>query len=408
LSQNTPKRKAFARHGRLAVQSRKSAFWGLFVKVAAVLVGASVAIAGLSVADIVGTIQSNGIALLDSNGNAVNAVTAADLKGPINMLIVGSDTRQGQGGGFGHEASNLADVIILLHISADRKNAVAISFPRDTMVPFPACPASGQFPGSGAASYQQINASYAYGGPGCTLLVVQQLVGVNIPYLATINFKGVIEMSNAIGGVDVCVANPIIDTYTHLNIPAGMHTLQGREALQFLRTRHGVGDGSDLGRISNQQVYLTSLVRKVKSQGVLANPVYLYSLANAAARNMVLSQSLTSLNVMVGIASALKGIELDKITFLQIPTRGGLPAPNSGRVEPIYDQTAPIFAKIQNDEPILVNKNTSGTAASASPSASPSSSVKPTSGATPTPTATSLPDTIKATNASLKGCSNQK
>ncbi len=403
MTESPPRKpRGFARHGRIAVQSKSSAFWGLFFKALAILVGASVAVAGFSVADLFGTIQGHGIALLDSNGNAAKALTAADLKGPINMLLVGSDTRKGQGGGFGSETSNLADVIILLHISADRKNAVAVSFPRDSMVPFPACPATPEFPGSGVASYQQINASYAYGGPGCTLLVVQQLVGVQIPYLATINFKGVIEMSNAIGGVEVCVANPIIDTYTHLNIPAGMHTLQGHEALQFLRTRHGLTDGSDLARISNQQVYLTSLIRKVKSQGVLTNPVLLYSLANAAARNMQLSQSLTDLNVMVGIASALKGIALDKITLLQIPTRGGLAAPYSGRVEPIYDQANIIFEKIRNDEPILINK---GDTPSPTPSAS--ASAKPSASPSATPSATALPDWANGTNASQKGCSNK-
>jgi LCP family protein required for cell wall assembly len=404
LTPQTPKRKAFARHGRIAPQSRASAFWGLVVKFLAVLVGASVAVAGLAFADIFGTISSNGLTLLDSNGNAVKAVTAADLKGPINMLLVGSDTRKGQGGGFGNETSNLADVIILLHISADRKNAVAVSFPRDTMVPFPACPASGEFPGSGAASYQQINASYAYGGPGCTLLTVQQLVGVSIPYLATINFKGVIEMSNAIGGVEVCVAKPIIDTYTHLNIPAGVHTLQGRQALQFLRTRHGLTEGSDLARISNQQVYLTSLIRKVKSQGVLTNPVYLYSLANAAARNMQLSQSLTDLNVMVGIASALRDVELDSITLLQIPTRGGLAAPYSGRVEPIYEQANIIFEKLRNDEPILISKPDDSATASPSPSPKPSSSSSASPSASPS--ATTLPEWARGTNASVEGCSN--
>ena len=399
----TRKSKAFARHGRIKVQSATSAFWGLFFKALAILVGASVAVAGLSLVDIMGTIQGKGITLLDSNGNAVKNLTAADLKGPINMLLVGSDTRKGQGGGFGSETSNLADVIILLHISADRKNAVALSFPRDLMVPFPACPASGDFSGSSAASYQQINASYAYGGPGCTLLTVQQLVGVSIPYLATINFKGVIEMSNAIGGVEVCVANPIIDTYTHLNIPAGNHVLQGREALQFLRTRHGLAEGSDLARISNQQVYLTSLIRKVKSQGVLTNPVYLYSLANAAARNMELSQSLTDLNVMVGIASALKGIELDKITLLQVPSRGGLAAPYSGRVEPIYEQANIIFEKLRNDQPVLIQK-TDTAKPSASPSPSSSASSKP--GSTPSPTSSALPDWARGTNGADHGCSN--
>ncbi len=249
---------------------------------------------------------------------------------------------------------------------------------------------------------------------------MQKLTGLTIPYLAMIDFKGVIEMSNAIGGVEVCVAKAINDKYTSTYLEPGKHVLQGRAALQFLRTRHGVGDGSDLSRISNQQVFLTSLVRKVRSAGVLTNPVYLYSLANAAARNMTLSSSLTDLNTMVAIATALKDVELEKMTFLQVPSHGGLPAPYSGRVAPNYEQANLLFEKLQNDEPlILAEANTGsgavvqgGETATASPSASPSatSSASATSGSTasPNPSASesTLPEWARGTNASVTTCSS--
>ena len=400
-----------ARHGRLVAQTKASALGGLFVKGLAVVVGAAVAIGGYTFWDLSSSLQANGINLANAK-----PVTAADLEGPINMLLVGSDTRAGQGGGYGNETSNLADVIILLHVSRDRKNAVAMSFPRDLMVPWPACPSTSGGPGYLPQSLGQINATISNGGPGCTLLTVEKLTGLTIPYLAMVDFKGVIEMSNAIGGVEVCVAKEISDKYTHTYLSPGMHTLQGKPALQFLRTRHGVGDGSDLGRISNQQVFLTSLVRKVKSAGVLSNPVRLYSLANAAARNMKLSSNLTDINVMVAIASALKNVQLDKITFLQVPSHGGLPAPYSGRVMPNYDQANLLFAKLIADEPLVIAKaNTGAGAVVATPepsvSASPTSSATPsagaTSGATPTPTPSSsvLPDWARGTNASIQTCS---
>jgi LCP family protein required for cell wall assembly len=311
----------------------------------------------------------------------------------------------------------LADVQILLHISADRKNAVALSFPRDLMVPWPACPSTSGGSGYLPQSLGQINATIANGGPGCSLLTIEQLTGVKIPYLATINFSGVIEMSNAIGGVDVCVARPIRDKYTFLSLDAGNHNLKGMEALQFLRTRHGVGDGSDLSRISNQQVFLTSLLRKIKSEGVLNNPIQLYSLANAAARNMQLSTSLTDVNVMIGIASALRSVDLDKMTFLQVPARGGLPAPYSGRVMPIYEQANIIFEKLANDEPIIIEKVNTGSGAVAqggatsaptptpSKTSTPGKSATPRESATPTPTATALPDWARGTNAATTTCS---
>jgi LCP family protein required for cell wall assembly len=358
--------------------------------------GASVAIAGVAVWELSNQIKNNGIDLPNSK-----TLTAADLKGPINMLLVGSDTRKGQGKGYGNETSTLADVMILLHVSADRKNAVAVSFPRDLMVPWPACPSTSGGPGYLEQALGQLNATIANGGPGCTLMTIEKLTGLTIPYLAMIDFKGVIELSNAIGGVDVCVANEINDPYTQTYLQPGQYTLQGKAALQFLRTRHGVGDGSDLSRISNQQVFLTSLVRKMKSNGVLSNPVQLYSLANAAARNMKLSQSLTDLNTMVSLASALKNVQLEKMVFLQVPSHGGLPAPYSGRVMPNYDQANVLFAKLVNDEPITLSGNNTGQGAVvASPTPTPTTK----STATPTPSPTGL-DLI-GTNAATTTCSN--
>ncbi|WP_296648476.1 LCP family protein [Rhodoluna sp.] len=391
--------RGFARHGRIRVQTKASAIWGILFKILGLVLGATVAVSGIAIADLSNTIKANGIVL-----SGAHKISEKDLAGPINMLLVGSDTRAGQGEGYGNETSVLADVIILLHVSADRKHATALSFPRDLLVPWPACPSTSIPPGPGylPQSLGQINATIANGGPGCTLLTVEALTGLKIPYLAMIDFKGVIEMSNAIGGVEVCVTKPIHDSYTYLNLAAGKHVLQGKDALKFLRTRHGVGDGSDLSRISNQQVFLTSLVRKVKSAGVLGNPIYLYSLASAAARNMKLSESLTNVNVMVAMAGALKNVELDKMTFLQVPSRGGLPAPYSGRVAPIYETANLIFEKLQKDEPIVLAEANGGQGAVIDPTSSPSPS--PSVSASPNPSA--LPTGILGTTADTKTCSN--
>ena len=405
-------RRANPRHGVLVARSGKRNLFSLAWRGLAVLLSAVILVAGYSVVSIGSQLAGTGIQLTDASGHAIT--TPKDLKGPINMLLVGSDTRAGQGGGFGTGiTSNLADVIILLHVSANRKNAVAVSFPRDLMVPWPACPSTSGGSGYLPQSLGQINATIANGGPGCTLLTVESVTGLTIPYLAMINFKGVIEMSNAIGGVTVCVANPIHDTYTHLDLAAGMHTLQGLEALQFLRTRHGIGDGSDLSRISNQQVFMSSLFRKVKSNGVLTNPVYLYSLASAAARNMTLSSNLTDLNVLVGMAGAFRHVSPDNMTFLQVPTMGGLPAPNEGRVQLVQDQAQIIFDKLKNDQPLILAKSNPEIGAQASATASPAATSKPstkTSTAASTPSASAspslLPDWVRGTKGSSTTCSN--
>lgn len=391
--------RALARHGRIKVQSRGAAFGGILVKGLALMVGATVAIAGIAVFELGSQIRANGLTLPNSK-----PITAEDLKGPINILVVGSDTRKGQGKGYGTESSTLADVMILLHISEDRKSATAVSFPRDLMVPWPACPSTSGGPGYLPQSMGQLNATIANGGPGCTLLTIEQLTGLKIPYLAMIEFNGVIEMSNAIGGVDVCVAQEINDPYTQTYLQPGEYTLQGKAALQFLRTRHGVGDGSDLSRISNQQVFLTSLVRKVKSAGVLSNPVQLYSLANAAARNMQLSESLTDLGTMVSLASSLQNVDLENIVFVQVPSRGGLPAPYSGRVMPVYEQANILFQKLVNDEPIKLGTNTGQGAVVATPKPTPTATSA--TSASPSPTPTEALDFLTGTDASQTTCSN--
>ena len=395
----TGPRQEIPRHGK----QKSPAPWRKYVRWAfkglAVGMGAVLAVTGISVFQLSNTLKENNIQLIDAEGNAFAQPGVEDLNGPINLLLVGSDTRQGQGKGYGNEESELADVIMLLHISEDRKNAVALSFPRDLLVPIPACPdpEGGSF---SAMSRQQINSSIAYGGPVCTLLTIQALTGVKIPYLGVIDFRGVIEMSNAIGGVEVCLANPINDPNSKLQLEAGVHTLQGRQALAFLRTRYGVGDGSDLARISNQQVFLTSLLRKVKNEGVLNNPIYMYSLANAAARNMKLSDSMTDLGTMVALAGALRNVDLDKMTFLQVPSRGGLSGSEAGRVEPIYDQAQLIFDRIANDEPLVIKKANTGFGATPKETASPDADTSTDQ------TEDVLPEWARGTNAATELCSD--
>jgi LCP family protein required for cell wall assembly len=266
--------------------------------------------------------------------------------------VVGSDTREGQGEEFGDVDSELADVIMLLHISKDRQDAVVVSFPRDLLVSIPECPNAegGTYP---ALKRQQINSSIGYGGVACTHLTVEQFTGLDIPFVAMIDFKGVIEMSNAVGGVEVEIDKPISDAYSNFYIDAGTHTLQGAEALGFLRTRHGVGDGSDLARISNQQLFLTSLFNKIKQDGTLNNPIRLYSLASAAARNMKLSESMTDVATMVTLAGAMRDVDSSRMVFTQVPT-AVLSGAEEGRLEAITEEARKLFNQIKNDIPVIV------------------------------------------------------
>jgi LCP family protein required for cell wall assembly len=301
--------------------------------------GAVMAVAGISAVDLYNQLNNDNIVLANTG--------EVDLNGPLDILIVGSDTRDGQGEEFGDVDSELADVIMLLHINQNRKDAVVVSFPRDLLVTIPECtnPDGGTFP---LKNRRQINSSIGHGGVACTHRTVEEFTGLEIPFVAMIDFKGVIEMSNAVGGVEVVIDKPISDVYSNFYIEAGTHTLQGSDALGFLRTRHGIGDGSDLARISNQQLFLTALFDKIKQDGTLNNPIRLYSLASAAARNMKLSESMTDLATMVTLAGAMRNVDSSRMVFTQVPTRilGGAEA---GRLEAISDEAKDLFDAIKAD-----------------------------------------------------------
>ena len=378
-----------------------------------VVVGLTVATLGGGYVYITTQLASAGIDVFSTDGETFDLPTAAEIDGPINVLLIGSDTREGQGSTeYGPVGSALADVIILLHVSADRKNAVALSFPRDLMVAVPSCPDPEGGEPSTPKDFVQINSTMNYGGPACTLLAVQQLTGVAIPYLAMIDFKGVIAMSEAVGGVDVCVAEPIEDPKTNLYLDAGEHTLEGAQALAFLRTRYGVGDGSDLSRISNQQVFLTSLVRKLKDEGALTNPFTMFRIGTAALENMTLSKSLTNLGVIFGMAREVNDVDLDKITFIKLPVFD-LDGEYAGRVAVVPDKSQLIFDKIANDEPLIITKANPGSGAvvaedpaTAEPEPSASEAAGSETGTAESTEPEALPDWVQGTNASVKSCSN--
>ena len=306
---------------------------------------------GFNVWQLSRTLNSAAVEVYDLDGSLYQAPTAEELQGPLNILVIGSDTRANQDANYGSSTANLADVIMLLHVNESRDNAVVMSFPRDLLIPIPDCIPEDNRP-SRYGDQMQINQTLDLAGPSCVLDAVQQLSGISIPHLGLIDFKGVIGMSEAIGGVEVCVANPINDPYSQLTLDAGTHLLQGEQALAFLRTRYGVGDGSDLSRISNQQVFLTSLVRKVMDEDILTSPIRLYSLASAAAQNMRLSQSLTKLDTMVAMARELNDVELESISFLRLPVYD-LEGDAAGRLG-VAEGAEDIFAAIRNEEELLV------------------------------------------------------
>jgi LCP family protein required for cell wall assembly len=323
--------------------------------------------------------QVQTVDLTDDSGE-VSLPPIGELKGGFNVLIVGSDTRHGQqsGHGFGDVGSTLNDVNILVHISEDHTRATAVSIPRDMVVQIPRCPKP-DGGSTGAMSAQPINVALWYGGLGCVVLTVENLTGMDINYAGLITFDGVAKMADAIGGVEVCVDGPIHDPHTHLRFDkAGKYTIQGYQALAFLRSRHGVGDGSDLGRISSQQHYLSSMVRKIQDEGVLLDPAKVYGLAQVAATSMTLSSSLSSIDTMVAIALVLKDIPRENITFVQYPGTTGVGGVYLHKVAPLTAIADKLFTALKKDTPFQLDGDATGVGSKVTgESPDPSSTAKP-------------------------------
>ena len=364
---------------------------------------------------LVSAVSIGGIAVSQINNNIKTVALSGEKQGPMpdlgsfeggfNMLIVGSDTRANQGAQFGKDDGVLNDVTMLVHVSKDQSNAVAVSIPRDMVVPIPACPKENGKGNYNSMSAQPINNTLAYGGLACTVLTVEALTGLEIPFAALITFQGVIQMSTAVGGVPVCINGPLVDRYSGINLPAaGTYTLAGADALAFLRSRHGVGDGSDLGRISSQQVFLSSLVRTVKSNDTLTNFTKLYGIATAASQNMTLSNSLKDIKTMASLALVLKGIPLNRITFVQYPGTTGVGGVYAGKVAPVTSIATALFAKIKADEPFTLNSGTgrgsvADPTAPASPAPSASAAPAPSGSAVPAPSGSAAAATPPPTGA---------
>ncbi len=347
------------RHGVL----RRSNSWANAAKVllTAVIV---VALSGVSVAayavwGLVQGVQTVDLVAPAEDPEAVGAGVQS-LDGSLTVLLVGSDSRAGQSINDGEEGE-LNDVNLLLHVSADHQNATVVSFPRDLMVPIPSCPGPNGEPNYySAMSEQQLNSALNYGGLACVALTLENLTGMEVPYAGLVTFDGVISISNAVGGVPICLTQPIQDDKTDLYLDAGEHTLMGMDALQFLRTRHGVGDGGDVSRISNQQIFMSSLVREMRSADTLTNPVKVYGLAKAGVENMTLSSNMATVQFMQALAGTVADIDLERINFVQYPSFSH--PYQAGRLTPDYPSADTLIEILLAGQPFEVGSMGEGVA----------------------------------------------
>ncbi|MER5255276.1 MULTISPECIES: LCP family protein [unclassified Streptomyces] len=271
-----------------------------------------------------------------------------------NILLIGSDTRSGRGNKkYGRDpGTQRSDTTILLHLAADRQSATAVSIPRDVMVDLPRC----RRPDGTRtrAQFAQFNWAFQFGGTACTIRTVEKMTKIRIDHHMVVDFAGFKDMVDAVDGVQVCLKKPINDKAARLKLPAGRHTLDGEQALGYVRARKSIGNGSDTDRMDRQQQFLAALVNKVQSNDVLLNPAKLYPVLDAATSSLTTDPALASLRGLYELVRGMRNIPTEQVQFLTVPRRSYVYDANRDElVEPAADE---LFTRIRTDAPLQVTR----------------------------------------------------
>ncbi|NDZ78561.1 LytR family transcriptional regulator [Streptomyces sp. SID10853] len=280
--------------------------------------------------------------------------------GAENILLIGSDSRAGDNKKYGRdEGSQRSDTTILLHLSTDKKSATAVSLPRDLMSHVPSCMKADK--SRTKKQFVQFNWAFEYGGTACTVRTVENMTGIRIDHYMVVDFEGFKGMVDAVDGVQVCLKKPVNDKDAHLKLPAGRQTLNGEQALGYVRVRHSIGNGSDTERMQRQQEFLGSLVKKVQSNGVLLNPTRLYPVLDAATKSLTTDPGLDTLKDLYNLTRRLRDIPTHRVQFLTVPREPYVNNRNRDQlVQPAADR---LFKRLRDDDPVTVTKGGTGTAA---------------------------------------------
>ncbi|MGY4982458.1 LCP family protein [Streptomyces sp. 900105755] len=241
--------------------------------------------------------------------------------GSINILVLGSDSRSGKENkklGGGSSSGARSDTAMVVHVDAGRTSATIVSIPRDTLVTRPSCPLSSG--GSTSVAYNAMfNSAYSVGGAVCAVKTVESITGVRMDHYLEIDFSGFAKLVDALGGVTVTTDQDIDDDDSHLHLKKGTHHLDGTQALALARTRHGIGDGSDLGRIGLQQKLVKALLDRIASISLLTNPGKLYEVADAVTSSLTTDTGLDSLSELMRLGQSLKGLTSDHTKTVMMP-----------------------------------------------------------------------------------------
>ncbi|MEU9156256.1 LCP family protein [Streptomyces sp. NPDC048417] len=281
--------------------------------------------------------------------------------GSENILVLGSDTRSGANkklGGGADDGSARSDTAMIVHVYEGHKRASVVSVPRDTLIDRPSC-TDAHGVTHDAATDVMFNSAYSTGGASCAVKTVESVTGIRMDHYLEVDFSGFQKLIDELGGVTVTTTKNIDDPQSHLDLKAGKHTLDGEQALGLVRTRHGVGDGSDLGRIQLQQAFVKALINQVEQVGVFTSPKKLYNLGDTATKTVTTDSDLGSVNSLIDFANGLKSIGSKNMHMVTMPVEYDPANPN--RVIVAKAKAKQVWTALKNDRPIPASA-TKGTA----------------------------------------------
>jgi LCP family protein required for cell wall assembly len=303
-------------------------------------------LAGLVVVVLIGVI--GGYFYLDGKLTRIDVLTPYPRQpaagAGTNWLITGSDSRQGltrkqerkyhTGIDIGGQRS---DTVMLLHIPANGGPAVLVSLPRDSYVPIP---------GYGT---NKLNAAYSFGGPKLLAETVQNATGLRIEHYMGIGFGGLVNVVNAVGGVTMCFKHSLHDAASGIHLKKGCHSLNGGQALSFVRTRHNFAS-QDLQREQNQRLFMRALLSKVTSTGTMLNPFAVIPAALGAVDSLNVDSG-THLNQLMSVAFALRHPETTTVPI----ANSNLPTSAGDAVQWDSAKAQQLFNDLNNDRPVPKN-----------------------------------------------------
>ncbi|MGW5878281.1 LCP family protein [Nocardiopsis terrae] len=239
------------------------------------------------------------------------------VEGVMNLLIIGSDVRSGENAEYGEAEGARPDTMLIASIDVDDGAATLVNLPRDLVVDLPGCEAVEGYQGM-SPQQGMINSAMTFGGVGCQWNAVEQVTGVHLDHFVMMDFTGFKDMVDAIGGVEMCVPEPIDDPKAHLELDAGLQTLDGEDSLGFVRSRYAQGDGSDLSRIDRQQEFMGAMLREVLSSEVMTSPVTVTNFLGAVTDSISTDDDLT-VETMTDIAISMREVDLERVQFVTVP-----------------------------------------------------------------------------------------